>query len=487
MNTQPLHTVNVKGPGLIPVVAKLFWKALSMLVDGENRAIRREKGVSPGDAFFNFVKLSFLENVLLRYRHPVKFGDKVVLDSTFPPYPSAALEKRLSNYVNNLDMTEIPSGIVSVSTTNSCPYACAFCSTNARRRTEDDLDEELLKKTIRQVEELGVPSIILHGGEPLYMYDRFLRLVKHVSPDTCLWMFTTGYGATLERARELKENGMFGVWVSLDHFDPEVHNHLRGHPEAFNNACNAVQHFKDAGLYTCLSLVPPPEFSERANFLKYYDLAKELGVAEIRVMEMKPSGREACRGVTPHSPQLSALQKDLSWASAYRDYPPLSGLSTWLEKDPAFGCQCRFEYLFVTSRGEVQPCEATEISFGNIQEEDFLTIYERARRSFPRPSTGCIPMVMYDEVREYQKVKDTISSPERARLAARIMEGFFAKGKIPGVYKLLWSHYEKRVQAYRRRRARMVAQNQGYASPQALVAPNQPPDGIGSKIGPLGD
>ncbi len=35
-------------------------------------------------------------------------------------------------------------------------------------------------------------TIILHGGEPLYRYDRFLRLVKHVSKDTCLWMFTTG-------------------------------------------------------------------------------------------------------------------------------------------------------------------------------------------------------------------------------------------------------------------------------------------------------
>jgi len=487
MNTHPQRTVNVMGLGLVPVVAKLFWKALRMLADGENRAIRKEKGMSPGDAFFNFIKLSFLENVLLRYRHPVKFGDLLVLDSTFPPYPSAALEKRLSNYVNNLDMTEIPTGIVSISTTNSCPYACAFCSTNARRRTEDDLDEDLLKKTIRQVEGLDVPSIILHGGEPLYEYDRFLRLVKHVSPDTCLWMFTTGHGATPERARELKENGMFGVWVSLDHFDPEVHNRLRGHPEAFNDACAAVRHFKDAGLYTCLSLVPPAEFSQRENFLKYYDRAKELGVAEIRVMEMKPSGREACRGVTPHSPQLAEIQQELSWSPAYRDYPPLSGLSTWLEKDRAFGCQCRFEYLFVTSRGEVQPCEATEISFGNIREEDFSIIYERARRAFPRPSTGCIPMVMYEEVREYQKVKDTVSSPERAKLAARIMEGFLAKGKIPGVYKLLWSHYEKRVQAYRRRRERMATRNEGYDSRELRAARNNPAEGIGPTIGQVGD
>ena len=161
----------------------------------------------------------------------VRFGDQVLLDSTFPPFPSRAFDKRMRNYINNLDLTELPTGIVSISTTNACPYACAFCSTNARRDTDTDLDEELLKQTISKVEALGVPSIILHGGEPLYRYDRFLRLVKHVSDEICLWMFTTGYGATREKAQELKDNGLFGVWVSLDHFKPEVHNrHERQSP-----------------------------------------------------------------------------------------------------------------------------------------------------------------------------------------------------------------------------------------------------------------
>ena len=454
------RTENIWGTRMIPVYLKFFWRAFNAVIDADNRAYRREKGVSPVDTLFNFFKLSFLEDTLLKYRHAVKFGDKIVLDSTFPPYPSPALDRRLSNYVNNLDITEIPSGIVSISTTNSCPYSCAFCSTNARRNTATDLDEELLKKTISQVEGLGGPYIILHGGEPIYRYDRFLRLVKHVKPETCLWMFTTGYGMTPERARELKENGLFGVWVSLDHFDPEVHNKLRGHPEAFDNACRAVKCFRDAGVYTCLSLVPPPEFEQTENFKKYYDLAKELGAAEIRVMEVKPSGREACQGVIPHSPILEQLQKDLYHDPAYRHHPPLSGLSTWLEKDPALGCQCRFEYLFVTSTGEVQPCEATEISFGNIQEEDFLTIYQRACEAFPAPSTGCIPMVMYPEVREYQKNKTRLSSPEKSEVATRIMEGFRTRGTIPGAFKATWALYERRLRAYHRRRAAAAAREE---------------------------
>jgi len=426
------------------------------MLSQENRAERRQKGVSPGDALFNFIKLSFLQNTILKYRYMVKFNDAVIIDSTFPPYPSPAFDKRLSNYINNLDLTELPSGIVSLSTTNCCPYSCTFCSTSAHRNPEADLDEKLLKDTIRQIEALGVPTVILHGGEPMYRYDRFLRLVKHVSKDRCLWMFTTGYGVTLEKASELKDNGLFGVWISLDHYDPKIHNRLRGHAEAFQNACQAVEYFKKAGVYTCLSLVPPDDLLEPENFIKYYDFARDLGVAEIRVLERKPCGREACKGVIPHSPVLEKLQKDLFKDRSYRNHPPISGLSTWLEKDPALGCQCRFEYLFITSKGEVQPCEASEISFGNITEEGFPAVYKRICNAFPRPATGCIPMVMYPEIRKYQEVNDQMLPDERAEMSAQIMKSFQEKGDIPGAYKILWSTYQRRLKIYKNRK--MAAQ-----------------------------
>lgn len=476
MARKELKPVNIRGLGMIWLYIRFFWRASVILLDRGNRAVRRGKGVSWSDALFNFLKLSLLERIILKYRHPVRFADFTILDATFPPLPSPALDRRLSNYVNNLDMTELPSGIVSISTTNACPYSCSFCSTNARTSTDDDLDEELLKTTIRQIESLGVPTIILHGGEPFYRYDRFRRLVDHVAHTTCLWTFTSGYGVTLERARELKERGLFGAWISLDHYKPEVHNRMRGHGQAFDNACRAVEHFQQAGVYTCLSLVPPPDFQDRHEFTKYYDFARDLGVAEIRVMEAKPSGREACRGATPHSDALAQLQKDLFKDAAYKDYPPLSGLSTWLEKDRAFGCQCRFEYLFITSTGEVQPCEATEISFGNIQQENFLDIYRRACAAFPSPATGCIPMVMWPEVREFQQIRSQISSKEKSERSTRIMKGFRAKGHIPGAYRPIWSLYERKLWAYRLRHARkLTAQEEPLGSPPVLNPSRQMP------------
>lgn len=457
MTVRMSRASNVTGVGIATMYAKFFWAALLQLLSKENRELRKKKGLSPGDALFNFVKLSLLQDTILKYRHMVQFGDQVVIDSTFPPYPSAAFKKRIANYLNNLDLTQLPSGIVSVSTTNCCPYSCSFCSTNSHRNPEEDLDEKLLEKTIRQIEDAGVPTIILHGGEPLYRYDRFLRLVKRVHQDTCIWMFSTGYGATLEKAVELKQNGLFGIWISLDHYDAKVHNRLRGHSKAFENAIHAIKVFKEAGVYTCLSLVPPDDLLQPENFLKYYDFARDLGVAEIRILERKPCGREASEGVIPHSPVLEQLQKDLYRNRAYSRYPPISGLSTWLEKDQAFGCQCRFEYLFITAQGEVQPCEASEISFGNIVREGFPVVYERICKAFPLPATGCIPMVMFPEIRNYQEIKDQLSPERTAELSAQIMNSFQQKGNIPGAYKRIWSIYQRRIRIYRKRRAALAA------------------------------
>ena len=426
---------------------RLALHLLRLLIRAENRARRRQNGLRPADTFYNVLKMSHLQKILLRRRHMVRFGDLVVLDSTFPPFPSKAYDKRVSNHLNHLDLTSLPPGIVSISTTNRCPYSCAFCSTDSRSNSAADLDEELLKQTISQIEALGTSLIILHGGEPMSRYDRFLRLVKHVSDDTCLWMFTTGHGVTAQRAAELKANGLFGVWVSLDHYDAKEHNRMRGNGQAFENACAAIERFKEAGVYTCLSLVPAGELLEPEHFRKYYEMARGLGVAEIRVLELKPVGRNACCGPVPHSPVLERLQQEFFHDPKYSNHPPLSGLSTWLEKDAAMGCQCRFEYLFISATGELRPCEATELSFGNIREDGFLKAYARACAAFQRPSTGCIQMVMFPEVRAYQERKDQLTSEERCEMATQIIREFEARGSIPGAYESIWDTYQRRLSA----------------------------------------
>ena len=104
----------------------------------------------------------------------------------------------------------------------------------------------------------------------------------------------------------------------------------------------------------------------------------------------------------------------------------------------------------------VQPCEATEISFGNIKKESFPVIYERICKAFPNPATGCIPMVMFPEIRNYHKMKDLMSAGEITSLSAKITKDFQKKGNIPGPYKIMWSTYLKRLRIYQNRRSTLA-------------------------------
>jgi len=66
----------------------------------------------------------------------------------------------------------------------------------------------------------------------------------------------------------------------------------------------------------------------------------------------------------------------------YKDYPAI--LSQAVEEDENhFGCTAGgVDRFYINAKGDVQPCEFLNISFGNIQDENFLKIYERMRNVF---------------------------------------------------------------------------------------------------------
>ena len=103
MSSSGTRTKNITGLELIWLAARLAKHSFGTMLDSRNRRIRRESGLNLGDAVFNHFKLFLLKYFLLKYRSPVSFGDVVLLDSTMPPYPSPAFDKRISNYMNTLD------------------------------------------------------------------------------------------------------------------------------------------------------------------------------------------------------------------------------------------------------------------------------------------------------------------------------------------------------------------------------------------------
>jgi MoaA/NifB/PqqE/SkfB family radical SAM enzyme len=73
----------------------------------------------------------------------------------------------------------------------------------------------------------------------------------------------------------------------------------------------------------------------------------------------------------------------------YADFPAIS--AQIIEEDPdMFGCTAGgTDRIYINAKGDVQPCEFLNVSFGSIIEEDFKVIYQRMREVFEIPQT-CI-------------------------------------------------------------------------------------------------
>ena len=105
----------------------------------------------------------------------------------------------------------------------------------------------------------------LSGGEPLNRFDDIIYILQHINKGTEVWLYTSGYHFTEERAAILKREGLTGITVSLDHWIPELHNNFRGKQNAFEWAEKAVANAKANDLMVCLSVCATKDFITQNN------------------------------------------------------------------------------------------------------------------------------------------------------------------------------------------------------------------------------
>jgi MoaA/NifB/PqqE/SkfB family radical SAM enzyme len=317
-----------------------------------------------------------------------------------------------------------------VAVTNRCRYNCWHCSKHHRPQAE--LPPEALARLAADLQEMGVSIIGLTGGEPLLRGDLESLLRGIDDRSTCL-LFTSGDGLTPERAASLKDAGLFGAAVSLDHVDAAVHDKLRGHSGAYDTALAAIRATRDAGLYTMIQLVATREMVGGNLLDRYLELAAGLGVHEIRLLEPMPTGR-LMQGQARYG--LSARERRLLrdvHVRTNRD-PRLVKVSSFahVEHGSNYGCGAGFQHLYVDADGNVCPCDFVPVSFGNVNEEPVGEIWSRMNRAFGRPRRCCFLLEHAAQLND--AFTGTLPIPYAE---ARKCCCFEHKGKIPDYYRAI--------------------------------------------------
>jgi len=195
---------------------------------------------------------------------------------------------------------------------------------------------------------------------------------------------------TLERALELKRAGLIAAAVGLDDVDPARHDELRGYPGSHDEAVRALRIFREAGIFTYVNVCATQRMVRSGDLSRYAELVKDLGVGFIQLLEPRPCGGylNAPPGVLlteDDRRQLLHFFRQMNTDRGYRDYPVVHYVA-FAESPAQRGCMMGgLSHLCIDSRGNVNPCVFLPVTFGNIMEEDFETIYRRMRVAIPHP------------------------------------------------------------------------------------------------------
>jgi MoaA/NifB/PqqE/SkfB family radical SAM enzyme len=243
---------------------------------------------------------------------------------------------------------------------------------------------------VSQLQTKGASVIILTGGEPMKEFDKLLSILKNSDKNLSdFHLHTSGFGVTYERAKELKNAGLTAAAVGLDHYIQSKNDIIRGEG-SYKCAVNALEYFNKAGILTYVNLCATNTLLCNEDIWKYYDLMKRLNVSIIQLLEPRPYGgyfnAELAEILSKSKKEiLLNFTKKGNSQKKFRDYPLIYYVAH-IEGKEQMGCMMGgLSHFYVDSQGNFNPCVFLPVSFGNINTENFDTIYSKMRKFIPYP------------------------------------------------------------------------------------------------------
>lgn len=337
-------------------------------------------------AYFRFLRRALRLLLVFRHNKIVHTAAGYKLHLYLPAYPSPAFF-----YAIESKLLRTPSGPTTIvySMTKACPCHCEHCY--QKKDAADDLDEAAMIETALAVRDSGVAFFDIEGGEPFARYSRLLRLVQALDARSEIWINTSGMLVKPEQLAELKQAGTLGLMVSIHSPDSHTHDAFTGMDGSFDAACTTIRAARHVGLAVAANTVLSEEAIRSGGLKKLMTFTRELDCDFVQLIHPKPAGLWIGRTEAMQTdPALIRFiqQSHVHYnGHAMRSYPALAA-QVFEEQRNVLGCTAgAIDRFYVGASGEVQPCEFLNLSFGNVRDESFETIFQRMRSYFPTPGT----------------------------------------------------------------------------------------------------
>ncbi len=326
-------------------------------------------------------------NKIFLEEKPISVDDKKIIFSSWaPPIPSTAFDRLISAQIASVLKRRVPDQS-SIGITMRCPNKCIHCGA-ADIIADPELSLDEVNRVIDESIELGSYLISFDGGEPMLRHD-LADMVRHVDKSRAIaTSFSSGYGLTPEKAKELKAAGLYAVRISIDSPRQEEHERVRGRAGSYEDAMKGIDNALAAGILTDMFVVVSPDNIDELE--DFYTLAENKGMHEMSLYEIIAVGRWLDHEDETIGPsdvdRLGRFQKE---KNKLRDGPRITAFPFFMGPD-MFGCFAGRRWVHITSGGDVLPCAYTPLKFGNIRDEPLKVIWKRMGKTYRKTPPSCL-------------------------------------------------------------------------------------------------
>jgi len=277
--------------------------------------------------------------------------------------------------------------------TTACNLRCIHCHASGGKPSADELTTEEAKRLLDQLAEIKeFRMVAFTGGEPLVRSDLFELLAYSKALGFTNTMATNATLVDDAVARRLRHNGVVIAAVSLDGFDAETHDMVRGLSGSFEAAVRGMRALRRAGILLHINITAM-EYN-MSQMEQLMSLVDELGTGILLMYQLVPVGRG--RGIEKAALDLNANERLIRFmAKAQRTtkaiMEPVAGPQYWpflLRQDGIVGglrlrlaemvfhgCSAGRGFVYIKPNGEVWSCPFVEVSCGNVRQTPFPIIW----------------------------------------------------------------------------------------------------------------
>lgn len=387
--------------------------------------------MKPG-GFLKFLKRLLFFLTKLRHNKFVRIGTVTRIDLYVPGFPSRAFYTACEKF--SVFGRKLPCATALISVTSACRYSCPHCY--QRLDKGRDMPVETLVTTARQLQNMGVAFFNIEGGEPFLAYERLKQVCAVLDKRSEIWVNSTGDGMTIEKLKELKSLNLTAIMFSLHTANPDKLNKFMQSDSAWDTLLKGIERCHQTDVPVAFNTCITKEDFFNGEFEKIMEKAKELHGCLLQLIKPKPAGGRMDKGVETIAPcDMASIRQKINrynHDAAYRSYPSIS--AQIIEESPeVFGCTAGgTDRFYINAKGDMQPCEFLNLSFGNIIQEDLTTVYNRMRTCFEKPGVTWLCEAYAPAIRELAG-KDAVLPLDREKSIDIYQK--WDRGEKTGLYK----------------------------------------------------